>query len=136
MCIRDSATTRAHAAGHGLVRARPEAAGDAAEQRGTVRGAGVDGDALEGQLQHRRDDPQPQLAARAATAHAPHRGPAAEIRHEVERVAQSERHALEHGTDERAAVVAEGKSDERATRVGIGVRRALAREVGEEVQTR
>ena len=56
----------------------------------------------------------------------------AERPEQVERVAQPERHALEHRADERAAVVPELQPDERAARVRVGVRRPLAGEVREE----
>ena len=53
----------------------------------------------------------------------------AELDEQVERVAQPVGDALEHRADERAAVVAQAQPGERAARVGIGVRRALAGEV-------
>ena len=52
--------------------------------------------------------------------------------HEVQPVAQAERHALEDRPRQVAPVVGEGQADERAARERIGVRRALAGEVGEE----
>ena len=55
-----------HARGDGRRRVGPRAARDAAEQRGAVGRALLDHRALERQLEHRGDDPQPQLRARAA----------------------------------------------------------------------
>ena len=57
----------------------------------------------------------------------------AELPEQLERVAQTERDPLEHRAHERAAVVAQLEPDERGSRVGVGMRRALAREIrGEE----
>ena len=56
----------------------------------------------------------------------------AELAQQVERVAQPVGDALEHRAHERAAVVAQRQAGERAARVGVGVRRALAGEVGQE----
>ena len=113
---------------------RPDAGRNAAENRGAERGALVDRDALERQLEHRGDDLQPQLAARAAARHAPERRAATELVDQIERVAKAERYALEHRAHERAAVVAQLEPDERPARVRVGVRRTLAREVGQENQ--
>ena len=55
-------------------------------------------------------------------------------RKQLERVAQSVRDAFEHRAHERAAVVAEREPDESAARVGIRVRRPLAREIRREQQ--
>ena len=61
---------RAHARRDGLVHVAPEPAGDAAEQRRAVGRALLDGQPLQRDLEHRGDDLQPQLAARAAAGHA------------------------------------------------------------------
>src|SRR5688500_17831206 len=61
---------RSHARGDGLARVGPDAARDAAEQRGAVRGALLDRQPLNGQLEHRGDDLQPQHAAGAAAGRA------------------------------------------------------------------
>ena len=58
----------------------------------------------------------------------------AELAQQVERVAQPVRDALEHRAGERAAVVAQREAGERAARVRVGVRRALAGEVRQERQ--
>ena len=54
--------------------------------------------------------------------------------HQVEAVAQAERDALEHRPGQVAPVVAERQPDERAARQRVGVRAALAGEVGQEQQ--
>ena len=59
----------------------------------------------------------------------------AELDEQLERVAQPEGDALEHGARERAPVVAERQPRERAPRIRIGVRRSLAGEVGSEEKT-
>ena len=110
----------------------PRARGDATEDRGAEGRALVNRDSLKRQLEHRGDDPQPQLAARAAAGDATQLRSAAKLADEVERVAQAERDPLEHRADQRAAVVAEPEPHKRRPSVGIGVRGALAREVGEE----
>ena len=69
------------------------------------------------------------LAAGAAAGHAPDRRVDAELAQQLERVAQPVRDAFQHRAHERARVVAEREPDERAARVRVGVRRALAREV-------
>ena len=51
-------------------------------------------------------------------------------RDQVERVAKTVGHALEHRADERRAIVAEAQPDGRATGVGVGVGCALASQVG------
>ena len=53
---------------------------------------------------------------------------------EVKRIFEAERHPLEHGAGQGAAVVADAEPDERAARVRVGVRGPLAGEVGEEQQ--
>ena len=83
---------RAHARRDGLVHVAPEPAGDAAEQRRAVGRALLDGEPLERDLEHGRDDLQPQLAARAAAGDAA----ALAAADEVERVAQAAGDALEH----------------------------------------
>ena len=52
-----------------------------------------------------------------------------ELAQELERVAQPVRHALEHGTRERAPIVAERQADEGTACVRVGVGRALALQV-------
>ena len=56
------------------------------------------------------------------------------VDHQVEPVAQPERHALEHGPRQVPPVVADRQPDERAARQRVGVRAALAGEVGQEQQ--
>ena len=56
----------------------------------------------------------------------------AERAQEVERVAQPEGDAFEHGAHERSSIVAELQAGECAARVGVGVRRPLALQVREE----
>ena len=111
---------------------RPVAA--AGEERGAVRRALLDGDRLERQVEHRRDDLAPQRAARAAARDAADVGPNAERAQQLERVAQPVRDAFEHRAHERAAIVAQRQADEGAARVRIGVRRPLAGEVRREEQ--
>ena len=108
--------------------------GHPAEQRRAVGGALVDHGRLERHPEHRGDDLQPQLRARAAARDAPHARAPAELLDEVQRVAQREGHALEHRAREGAAVVAQAEPGERAARGRVGVRRALARQVGREEQ--
>ena len=60
------------------------------------------------------------------------RGLDAQGAQQVERVREPEGDALEHGAHDVAARVARAQADERAARVRVGVRRALAREVGQE----
>ena len=64
----------------------------------------------------------------------PERRAAGHLADEVQAVAQAERDALEHRSHERAAVVAQRQPAERAARAGVGVRGALAGEVGQERQ--
>ena len=108
----------------------PDAGRDAAEDRGAERGALVDRDALERQLEHRGDDREPQLAARATAGHAPERR--ARRRARAIRSSESrkpERDALEHGAHERAAIVAQRQPGERR-RERRGRRAACARRRG------
>ena len=64
----------------------------------------------------------------------PSAGRPAQLDDQVERVAQPEGDALQHRAHQRAAVVAHGQPGERPARVGVGVRRALAGQVGQEQQ--
>ena len=57
---------------------------------------------------------------------------AAERPEHLQAVAQPVGDALEHGAHERAAVVAQREADEGSPRIGIGVRRPLAGQVGQE----
>ena len=54
--------------------------------------------------------------------------------HQVEAVAQPEGDALQHGAGQVAPVVADGQADERAPGQRVGVRAALAGQVGQEEQ--
>src|SRR3954470_16840743 len=74
-----------------LVEAGPHARAHAAEQRRAVRGALVDADALEPDLEHRGEDRAPQRAAPAAAAEPRARHVPAD---QVRGVAQRERDAL------------------------------------------
>ena len=56
----------------------------------------------------------------------------AELAQQLERVAQPVGDTLEHGADERPAVVAEREPGESGARVRVRVRRPLAGEVREE----
>ena len=87
-----------------------------------------------GSSEHRRDDLEPEAAARAAAGHAAVSRRDAELAQQLERVAQAVRDAFEHRADERAAIVAQREAREGAARVRVGVRRALALEVREEVR--
>ena len=60
------------------------------------------------------------------------RGRKARREHQLERVAHPERHALEHRPGEVGATVVDGQADERTAGEGIGVRRALTREIRKE----
>src|SRR5688572_4232399 len=114
-----------------LVRTCERAAGDAREERRPVRRALVDDAPLERQAERGRDDLEPEPTVRAAAGRAARRRLDAEPAQKLERVAQSVRHALEHGAYESAAVMVERDARERSPGVRIGMRRALALEVGE-----
>ena len=58
----------------------------------------------------------------------------AELPQKLERVAQAEGDPFQNRADERTAVVAQLEPDEGAARVGIGVRRPLTGEIGQEDQ--
>ena len=120
--------------GDGGVDVGPDAGRNTAEKRGAEGGAGVDRDALERQLEDRGDDPQPLLAAGAAAGDPSALRRGADLAEQVERVAEPERDALEHRPDEGAAIVAQPESDEGTAGIGVGVRGALAGEVGQEQQ--
>ena len=98
--------TRTHAATASCASAN-DARGDAAEQRRAVGRALLDRRPLERDAEHRGDDPQPELAARAAAGDAADGRLDAELTQQLERVAQPVRDAFEHRADERAAVVSQ-----------------------------
>ena len=113
----------------------PYAGGHAAEQRGAVGGALVDHGRLErASRAPTRRSRSHSSRARAAARDAPHARAPAELLDEVERVAQAEGHALEHRPRQGAAVVAQAEAREGAARPRVGVRRALAGQVGREEQ--
>ncbi len=85
------------ARGHRLVRVRERARGDAAEQRGAEGCAFLRrGGPLERKPEHRRDDLQPERAARAAAGDAADLGVDAQLSQQLERVAKPVGDALEH----------------------------------------
>ena len=126
-CVRTHAATASATSRH-----RP--AGDAAQQRRAEGRALVHGRALQRQLQHRRDDPQPQLAARAAAA-GERRRPRSTSAHAGRRQSRSPQ-ATPSSTARTSAPRSwrSARPGERAARVGVGVRRALAGQVGQEGQ--
>ena len=106
------------------------------KQRGTVRGPLVRGGPLQRQVEHGRDDPSPESAPRPAARHPADRWLYAELAQQLERVAQGVGHAFEHRPHERAAVVSKRQTDERAPRIRVRVRCALARNRGASVRPR
>ena len=124
----------AHAGGHRLGDVGEDTPGDSAEERCAVGGSLLRHRALEREAEDGGDDPEPQRAPGAAAGCAAHRDRAAERAQHLEAVAQAVGDALEHGADERAAVVPQREADEGAARVRVGVRRPLAGEVGQEDQ--
>ena len=84
----------------------------------------VDDAPLERQAECGRDDLEPEPTVRAAAGRAARRRLDAERAQELERVAQSVRHALEHGLHESAAVMVEREAvkDPRASGSACGVR--------------
>ena len=111
-----------------------DAGANAREQSRAERRALLDDRALERDAEHRGDDPQPQLAARAAARDATGVRLDAELAQQLEAVAQPVGDALEHRPRHRARVVAERQADERRRGEWVGVRRPLAREVGLELE--
>ena len=98
-----------------------DARADAGEQRGAERRALLRRGALERQAEDRRDDLQPEFAARAAARDAADLGADTERAQELERVAQPVGDALEHRPRRaRRGRGAAREPDERAARVGIG----------------
>src|SRR5437763_11433131 len=78
---------------------------EAGEERGAEGRSLLSRRALERQAEHRRDDPPPQLAARAAAGDAADRRCHAELAQQLERVAQPVRDPLQHRPHERAAIM-------------------------------
>jgi len=126
---------RAHARGCGLVGVGEHAGRDAAEQRGTVGRAGIHERALEWHVEDRREDLEPELAARSTTGHARMGWCTAQLADELEAFTQAEGDPLEHRAHERAAIVAQAQPDEGAARVGVGMGGPLAGEIGREAQS-
>ena len=93
-----------------------DACSDSAEQRRAERRALLRRRALERQLEHGRDDPRARARCARRRRTRGRLGLHADRTEELERVPQAERHALEHGADERAAVVAEREAGEGRTR--------------------
>ena len=129
-----SRVTRAAAAASTL---REPAGADRGQQPGPVGRALGRVDRGDLGVEHVGQDLPPERAGRAA-ARRPDLGrrrhPGRD--HQVEPVAQAERHALEDGAGQVAPVVGEGQPDERAAGERVGVRAALAGEVGQEQQAR
>src|SRR5215204_6235519 len=108
---------------------------NASEQRRTVGCALLDGRPLERQSEHGRDDPKPKLAARPSTGDAASRDLAPQLAYYLEAVAQPVRHSFHDGTNQCSPVVTQRETDEGAACVRIGVRSALAGEIGKEGQS-
>jgi len=102
-----------------------DACGDSSQERRAERSALLRRRALERQLENGRHDSKPELAPGPATGYACRPGLHTDRTEELQRVPQAERHALEHGADERAAVVAKREAGEGRARGGIDVRRAF-----------
>jgi hypothetical protein len=84
--------------------------------------------------EHIRQDLQPERAARAAARNPDLLDAHAQALGDLDQAAQRERDAFEDCAGEVAVVVPGGEAEPAAARVGIGMRRALAREVGQEDQ--
>ena len=89
---------------------------------------------LEWEIEDRSDDPHPERTAAASPGNAAGRGPHTEVAEKLERVSKRVGNPLERCARERAPVVAERKPDVRSPRRRIRVRRALARQVGGELE--
>src|SRR5262249_36532915 len=133
--LRLDPTPRPDAAGNGVAGVREDAGPDAGEEGSAERRSLLRLGRLERQAKHRREDPEPELAPRAAAGDAAALGPGAELAKQLEGVAQPVGHSLQHRPPERAAVVADGETDECATGVGVRVRRPFACEVRREQKT-
>ena len=125
----------ADAARDGLVGAREDSLADTREQRGAERGALLGLHPLEWQPEHRGDDLQPQLAACSAA------GDASDFEESLpssfRSSSESRRPNATPSSIARQSAPRSWRSDrpgERAARVRIRVRRALAGEVGREHQ--
>ena len=130
--VRLDRLAHAHARRDRLAGTRERTARDAREKRGTVGRALVHRAALERQVEHRRDDLEPQPAPRSAARDPSALGRDAELAKELEQVPKTEGDPLEDGSDERAAIVSKREPGEGRVRVRIGVRRTLALEVRED----
>ena len=89
---------------------------------------------LHWQAEDRGDDAKPELAASSATGNVAGTRVDPELAQQLERVAQPVGDTLQHGADERAAVVAEREPGESGPGVRVRVGRPLTGEVGEEGQ--
>ena len=87
---------------------------------------------LERQLEDRRDDSEPELAASSAAGDATDRGRDPELADQIERVAQAESHPLQHRADQRGAIMTEPQPDEGSSDLRVRVGGALSGQVGEE----
>ena len=103
---------------------------DAAEEGRTVGRALLGLRPFERKAEDGSDDREPELAAGAAARDAGELCFDADALQELERIAEPVRDPFEHGADERPAVVPELQADEGAARVRVGVRGALALEIG------
>jgi hypothetical protein len=90
---------------HGLVDVPEDACGDAAEKCRSIRGALVRRCALEREIEHGREDPQPEIAARASARDATHARLDAELLEQLEGVAQAVRNSFQNRPRHRATVV-------------------------------
>src|SRR5262249_37885937 len=88
-----------------------DTARNATEERRTERGSFLHNSSLERDPEYRRDDPQPEPAARAAAGDAADLGLDPEAAHQLERIAQPVGDGLEHRADDRAAIVADREAD-------------------------
>ena len=132
--VRLDRVEQADTGGDGLVNVSKDSGGNAAEERRSIRGALVGRRAPDRQAEDGGEDAKPELAASAAAGDVAGTRVDPELAQQLERVAQPIGDTLQHGADERAAVVSKREPGESGARVRVRVRRPLPGEVGEERQ--
>ena len=108
--------------------------GDVPQEGCPVSGSLVDGETLDGDLVDVGLELAPEIAGAAASGDPDACRMNAQFPDGVERLAQAEEHALHERPGHMSQGVAGGEPEEHPARVRVGVRGALARQVGEEQQ--